>query len=347
MPDVSLADLPAQVALALSLASSSTGTDYNYLLTTARTESSFQTEARAPTSSAQGLFQFIEETWIRTVKDEGGRYGLNKYAGWIAKTADGRYVVDTPEHRAAILKLRNNPKVSAMMAAAYAKQNTEFVQNAIGRRPTSDELYLAHFLGPADAVRLIQYRDSQPSFSAPDLFPAAAKANRPIFYGETGPRSIGQVYDLLVSRQHGGANGAVAGDGGPFFSSGIDFGTWSPKVQKIYEIKAASKSQQLASADGLSLFDFFAGKAALPATKALVAEAQTSTGGWDAQVDAATTREAPYVTVADDYPSSLLGGGETTSEAVTTVRDSTPIRIAEATPAAEEPRLKIIHVPQN
>ena len=87
MPDVSLADLPAQIALALSLASSSTGTDYNYLLTTARTESSFQTEAKAPTSSAQGLFQFIEETWIRTIKDEGVSCGLGKYSSWISKTA--------------------------------------------------------------------------------------------------------------------------------------------------------------------------------------------------------------------------------------------------------------------
>ena len=340
MADVSLADMPAQIALALSLASGSTGTDYNYLAATARTESSFQVEAKAPTSSAQGLFQFIEETWIRTVKDEGGRLGLGKYAARIAKAGDGRYSVDTPEHRAEILKLRNNPKISAMMAAAYARQNTAFVENAIGRKPTSDELYLAHFLGPADAVRLIEYRDSEPSFSAPDLFPAAAKANRNIFYGEAGPRSIGQVYDLLTTRQHGGnANGAVA-DNGAFFASGIDFGTWQPKVQKIYEMKAPVHSRKLASAAGPSLLDFF-GDATEEAAVDTKAEAAPA-AGWNAEVDTGAAPRLPYLTVADDYPSSLLGGGAATAAKPAAAL----VVVAAATPVVDEPRLKIIHVPQ-
>ena len=138
MPDASIADLPAQIALALSIASSSTGADYHYLVNTARTESSFQADAKAPTSSAEGLFQFIEETWIRTIKDLGAPYGLGKYADMITKTPAGRYNVDTSEHRAAILKLRKDPMVSAKMAAAYARQNEDFVRNAIGRTPTSD-----------------------------------------------------------------------------------------------------------------------------------------------------------------------------------------------------------------
>jgi len=342
MPDASLADLPAQIALALSLASSNTGADFHYLLNTARTESSFQAEAKAPTSSAQGLFQFIEETWIRTVKDEGGRYGLAKYAGWIAKTAAGRYVVDTPEHRTAILKLRHDPKISAMMAGAYAKQNTEFVRNAIGRRPTSDELYIAHFLGPADAVRLISYRDSAPSLSAPDLFPAAAKANRPIFYGDVGPRSVGQVYNLLVSRQHGG--GVAVADDGAFFPHGIDFGSWSPTVQKIYATKGSASHQTLASAEGASLFDLFGGRTEVPT-------ASVPTDGWNAEVNASAGREVPYITVADDYPGGkdgmgglgLPGNDAVPNETVTTVRE--PVRVAAAMP--EAPRLKIIHVPQN
>jgi hypothetical protein len=201
MPNAALADMPAQIALALSLASSSTGADYDYLVNTARSESSFQAEAKAPTSSAQGLFQFIEETWIRSVKDEGEQFGLARYAAMITKTQAGRYLVANPADRAAILALRKNPKISAMMAGAYAKRNADFVAAEIGRRPTSDELYLAHFLGPADAAKLIALRDRQPSLSAPDVFPAAAKANRSIFFSDNGARSIGQVYDLLVARR--------------------------------------------------------------------------------------------------------------------------------------------------
>jgi len=356
MPDVSIADLPAQIALALSLASSSTGADYHYLVNTARTESSFQAEAKAPTSSAVGLFQFIEETWIRTIKDEGPRLGLGKYAAWISKTPAGRYQVDTPEHRAALLKLRSNPKVSAMMAAAYARQNEQFVRSAIGRRPTSDELYIAHFLGPADAVKLINYRDSQPSLSGPDLFPAAAKANRPIFYSDAGPRSVGQVYNLLAARQHGG--GAVASaDTGAFFSSGIDFGTWSPTVEKIYTVPAKPAQAKLASADAGSLFDFFTGAGESDSADPRAAATSTVNGasadGWGAEVDTSAPREAPYITVADDYPDAgsfgLLSGGlgqpqtGPAAAAPETVRE--PLKVALAEP--EAPRIKVIHVPQN
>ena len=346
MPDASIADLPAQIALALSLASSSTGADFHYLLNTARTESSFQAEAKAPTSSAQGLFQFIEETWIRTIKDEGPRLGLGKFASWITKTAAGRYQVDTPEHRTALLKLRNNPKVSAMMAAAYAKQNEDFVRSAIGRSPTSDELYIAHFLGPADAVRLINYRDTGPSLSAPDLFPAAAKANRAIFYGVTGPRSVGQVYDVLVSRQHGGMV-ETAADSGAFFSSGIDFGSWSPTVEKIYTRRAVPRQQVLASTADASLFDFFTGKSGATATETQAAREPVD--GWGADVEPSAAREAPYITVADDYPGKdgygLLGGGAAADTAATAAIVPAPMKIAAALP--EAPRLKIIHVPQN
>ena len=356
MTDVSIVDLPAQIALALSLASSSTGADYHYLVNTARTESSFQAEAKAPTSSAQGLFQFIEETWIRTIKDEGPRLGLEKYAAWISKSAAGRYQVDTPEHRAALLKLRNDPKVSAMMAAAYARQNEEFVRSAIGRRPTSDELYIAHFLGPADAVKLINYRDSQPSLSAPDLFPAAAKANRPIFFGDSGARSVGQVYDLLAARQHGGGTAASSETGG-FFPAGIDFGTWSPTVEKIYTTRVKAEKPKLASADAGSLFDFFTGAGDAASAEAKLGAAELNPGspadGWGAEIDTAATRELPFITVADDYPSAgsigLLGGGDRRAQPETMVSAaepaSKPLKVALA--EAEAPRIKIIHVPQN
>ena len=367
MADASLADLPAQVALALSLASSSTGTDYHYLLNTARSESSFQAEAKAPTSSAQGLFQFIEETWIRTIKDEGDRYGLGDYAAKIIKTPQGRYLVPDPKDRAAILALRRDPKISAMMAGAYAKRNAEFVEAGIGRRPTSEELYMAHFLGPSDAVRLIAYRDSKSWASAPDLFPAAAKANRPIFFGDGGPRTVGQVYDLLVARQHN--SGVAASDNGAFFSGNIDFGSWKPTVEMIYApSKRAAPKPQLASMDGgISLFEMLAGKGQQAAPIAIPVADDGK--GWDAQVDTgqdssgqdSTGKAAPYITVEDDGSKTMLGGllstrpSETTdTPADATFADSVPAQAAApavpvAASAIAEPdpsRLKIIHVPK-
>ncbi len=345
MPNAALADMPAQVALALSLASSNTGADYDYLVKTARSESSFQAEAKAPTSSAQGLFQFIEETWIRTIKDEGEKFGLGTYAALITKTETGRYIVSTPADRAAILALRKNPKISAMMAGAYARRNADYVASEIGRQPTSDELYIAHFLGPADAAKLITYRDRQPYLSAPDMFPAAAKANRTIFFSDSGARSIGQVYDLLVARQQ--LAGAAPADDGAFFSGKIDFGSWSPTIEM--ELPAAAKTKphpQLASADGISLFDYLAGKGKAPATAAPTATPAEANAGtnWSAEVNQPAQTAAPYITVADDYS---LGQGDDTTASI----DPTPAA-APAQPAvrplmaeAEAPRFKIIHVP--
>lgn len=231
MADASLAELPLQVALALSLASSTTGTDYDYLLKTAQRESSFQTNAKAASSSATGLFQFIEETWIRTIKDEGEQYGLGDYAKLIVKTDAGRYMIPNPADRDLILALRKDPHVSAMMAGAYARRNQRFLAAEIGRQPTSGELYIAHFLGAQDAARLILVRDTQQHLSAPDLFPRAAAANRTIFYRDGEARSVGEVYDLLITR-HDRARRAqpsvVAATGGTVV------GNWEATAPTIY-----------------------------------------------------------------------------------------------------------------
>ena len=54
-----------------------TGVDPVYMLTLADVESSFSNEAKAPTSSAQGLFQFIDRTWLETVHLHAADYGFD------------------------------------------------------------------------------------------------------------------------------------------------------------------------------------------------------------------------------------------------------------------------------
>lgn len=236
MADVSLLDVPYNVALALSLASSSTGADYDYLLKTAQRESAFQADARASTSSAQGLFQFIEETWIRTIKDDGPQFGLSDYADRITITDQGRYVVASAQDRTAILALRNDPHISAMMAGVYARRNADFLASEIGRKPTSGELYIAHFLGPTDAARLIALHDKSPELSAPTMFAAAAKANRPVFYEGERERSIGEVYDRLT-RRPGTRSYAAAGGG-----ASVLLGEWDMRVQQVFAGGAGAPS---------------------------------------------------------------------------------------------------------
>ena len=186
---------------AIQAASRTTGTSFDFLLRTAARESAFDPTAKASTSSARGLFQFIDTTWLAMVKEEGARYGLAQYASAIDKTASGRYVVSDPAKRAEILKLRDDPSVSALMAGALAGRNSDYLTANIGRQPSSGELYIAHFLGASGARKLISLAQNQPSASAASAFPDAARANRSIFYKSDGSaRNAADVYAGLVAK---------------------------------------------------------------------------------------------------------------------------------------------------
>jgi hypothetical protein len=196
---------------AIRQASQSTGISFQYLLTTAKIESNFNPSAKAATSSAKGLYQFIDQTWLGTMKQEGASLGYGKYADAISKNSDGRYTVDDPTARAAIMKLRSDPEVSAMMAGAFSRANAFKLTGSIGRRPTEGELYIAHFLGPDGAGKMINAADSRPNASAAAIFPAAARANRSIFYDSSGnARTVSQVYSRLTGKFDNASTIAVA-----------------------------------------------------------------------------------------------------------------------------------------
>lgn len=205
-------NLAPQIAGAIRQASQSTGISFQYLLTTAKIESGLNPSAQASTSSAKGLYQFIDQTWLGTVKQEGAALGYGQYADAITKNSDGRYSVEDPAARAAIMKLRSDPEASAMMAGAFSRANAFQLTGSIGRRPTEGELYIAHFLGPDGAGRMINAADSRPDASAAKLFPAAAAANRSIFYDSSGSaRTIGQVYARLTGKFDNARTVALAG----------------------------------------------------------------------------------------------------------------------------------------
>ena len=191
----------SQVAGVIRKAAASTGASFDYLLTTAQIESNFNSAAKAITSSAQGLFQFIDQTWLSTMKSAGAALGLGRYADAIERLPDGRFEVPDAAARQTILDLRSDPSVSAAMAGAYARNNAAQLQDALGRAPTGGELYIAHFLGADGASRLIAAAAQRPQSRAADLFPQAAAANRPIFYDKSGnARSAVDVYRVLTGR---------------------------------------------------------------------------------------------------------------------------------------------------
>src|SRR5215213_5494066 len=142
-------------------------------------ESSFQPGVKAPTSSAAGLFQFLESTWLEVLKAHGAKHGFGAAADAI--TSDrGRYTVDE-EKKVWVLGLRQDPFLSALMACEMVKQSREQLIKKTQRAPTRGELYLAHFLGTNGASRLLKLVAESPAENATKAFPRAADANKAIF----------------------------------------------------------------------------------------------------------------------------------------------------------------------
>ncbi len=200
----------ARIAGAIKQAATTTGTSFQYLLTTAKMESDFNPKAVATTSSASGLFQFIGQTWLGTVKEAGAQLGYGKYADAITKSSSGSYSVDDPTARTAIMKLRDDPAASSAMAGVLTQSNSFKLTGMIGRRPSDSELYMAHFMGVGGAAKLISNAEDNPQASGAGLFPNAAAANRSIFYDSTGrARSVSEVYSVLTSRYASAANSSA------------------------------------------------------------------------------------------------------------------------------------------
>lgn len=177
------------VRAAIHRGAQATGVDFSLLVETARRESALNPTARAGTSSATGLFQFIDSTWFDMVRRHGAEHGLGQYANALSQGADA----DT---RRQILALRGDPEIAARMAGELTRENAQTLQGQLGRAPSAGELYAAHVMGSGGALRLIQAA-AQGAGDASAIFPREAAANRGIFYAQGQPCSAQAVLDRL------------------------------------------------------------------------------------------------------------------------------------------------------
>lgn len=180
---------PRNVLQAIEQASTKTGVNFAYMVKQAAAESSFNPVAKARTSSASGLYQFIESTWMNMIEKHGSKYGIN---------TEGK-------SRAEILALRNDPETASFMAAAFAGENERFLHTHWGGKIGETELYFAHFMGAGGAAAFLKARDENPMQEAALLFPKAAKANRNVFYdSQTGrSRTLDEVYSFFDKKFSG------------------------------------------------------------------------------------------------------------------------------------------------
>jgi hypothetical protein len=173
---------PATIVNAIKTASAKTGVSFTYLMEKAAAESNFNPTVKAKTSSATGLFQFIESTWMDMVNRHGDKYGI-----------------DTSQSRKDLLNLRKDPSIASFMAAEFASDNANYLKQTVGNDVGNTELYFAHFMGAGGASAFLSQHKKNPLSIGADLFPAAARANKNVFYdSKTGqPKTLEQIYQFF------------------------------------------------------------------------------------------------------------------------------------------------------
>lgn len=150
-----------------------------------------QSRQYVPPSSAAGTGQFVKGTWLDLVK----------------KTRPDLAAGKSDEQ---ILELRKDPALSREMVGVYADQNRRQLADA-GVRTDDAALYLAHFLGPGDAIKALSAAPGTPLKGL--VNDKSIEANAGIFArnptagdlqrwaaGKVGVQADGDLVDLSRSR---------------------------------------------------------------------------------------------------------------------------------------------------
>jgi Transglycosylase SLT domain len=193
-PAINRAAPPPAVRSAIQAASARTGVDSAYLTATAAIESSFKADAKATTSSATGLYQFTDATWLDMVKAHGAKHGLGRYASAL----EGGKL--DAQSRRELLGLRTDPTLSAGLAAELTRDNQRRLAESVGGDLGKADLYLAHFLGAGGAEKFIQAARSNATQAAAPLFPEAARSNPSVFYDGSRARSLAEIYQRMATK---------------------------------------------------------------------------------------------------------------------------------------------------
>jgi hypothetical protein len=204
----SLSGLRDDVRAAIGQAAQQTGVNFSYLLAQAKSESGLDPNAKAGNSSATGLYQFLDQSWLGVVKAHGAEHGFAWAANAITARKGGGFSVD-PSMRQAVFALRQQAGPAAMMAASYASDNAQSLSQSLGRQVNGTDLYFAHFLGLGGATKFLRAQCTNGGACAATMFPQEARANRGIFYARDGSaRSLDEVYALMGRKLDNAVDGS-------------------------------------------------------------------------------------------------------------------------------------------
>lgn len=185
----SLFDIPAQLAMLLSLAASTAA--YEPAATGLRARPA--PPAAVTAAPLAGPMRFGERAWLEALYENPGQSG--GYAASVFVTTNGRFYVPTLGERTKILDARNDAPLATRVARAAAERNATVLRSTFQRVPTPADLYIAHVLGPASAITFLRAVEAAPDMPLLDGFPALAAGLADA--GDAKAMTVGQFHRQL------------------------------------------------------------------------------------------------------------------------------------------------------
>jgi len=186
------------IEAALQRAERKTGLSASLLRRIAERESRLDPFAQSSSSSARGLMQFTRDTWLEVVRDFGPAHGLSTQAAKLTTDRNGNIGARDWGDLQAILKLRDNPRLSAVLAAERLRKARPSLEKVIGRSASPADLYLVHLLGPSGARNFLTALQKTPERSSTAVVGDAAKPNPGMFVREGKPLPVEVVYEEIA-----------------------------------------------------------------------------------------------------------------------------------------------------
>lgn len=157
-------------------------------------------DGRMGMSSAHGLGQFTDATWLDTLRKHGGKHGVANASKLTADQA---------------AKLRSDVELQAAMLAELTRENAERGRSLGGKNDAAN-VYALHNLGEGDGAKFLKSLSANPGMSVRDALMRGVTtekgrkrvesviANNRSLYGD-GSISVGDAYTSMGKKMSAGA----------------------------------------------------------------------------------------------------------------------------------------------
>ena len=159
----------------IKTAANKAGVDPSIMTSMAAVESGFNPNARAGSSSAKGLFQFLNATWNTQIHRDGSKYGLTSETSPF------------------------DPMANSLMGSEFVKDNLQAIKD-VKPNPNLTDAYMAHFLGAGGARKFLRAMQTNPNAIGSVLFPNEANANPGVFKPGGRALTLQQIYQTFSQK---------------------------------------------------------------------------------------------------------------------------------------------------